>query len=645
MRRNGRNLIASLLLACAVILAVAAEVGKDSQMMAPSMRVYAAGLASPSPTPAVDQFFIAWKMTARGHSKAPIPDPGGFGFEATRSSASEGQAVVTFDAGGHRLEGRILKAYLSDELDTKMLPLSVKNVCGPLSMWEHDHYSLKTLEPMSGPDGLWMQQAPRKQADGSWVIPSIFSGAWWSGYVASHHFATLHFSQSWRDRYHYEGGNVQLADVVTSGPIHTVCDDPRRPSDLKMERAKVFVPQGTITPIEPIGGLDRDLTEGRYFSVPSAGPIWLAGGPPSPDLFFKEWKFLVMESECSGPGACGSVPVEVDWTITVRRLGKCRVSGEIPLNDDPVNPDIYDEDIEMGVEHGSDSIDPDDGVAALNIRVTCDAVPIKNAKVDVKVEVQKNTGGHTHDAAGRPRGSFDGKTLTDAKPSIQKTTDDDGRIHLTFKPGKANNHADLGIAGIYRITATSVRAPGRTAEVAVEAKVDGLSNLSADSNYVNDVRVDGHTTGDNATAATKQRLLQFASDFQDAQVKHNKQLAACGAAQWLIYPLWVIDVSLPFGGLYDLDKDWSTPHQTHQGGYGVDFSDNSAEKRCKTCTTAWPNGNFTVPVCDAYKVAPQGWLLTTMDGLGRKYGTWDKSDLCDDKPRCMTPRWHLHFKQ
>ena len=128
------------------------------------------------------------------------------------------------------------------------------------------------------------------------------------------------------------------------------------------------------------------------------------------------------ELVCSSPGVCGKLPVEVDWTITVRRLGKCHVSGEIPLNDYPVNPDINDEDIEMGVEHGSDSIDPDNGVAALNIRLTCDTVPIKNAKVDVKVDVQKNTGGHVHDAAGRPRGSLNGTKLTDAKPSIREKT-------------------------------------------------------------------------------------------------------------------------------------------------------------------------------------------------------------------------------
>jgi hypothetical protein len=272
--------------------------------------------------------------------------------------------------------------------------------------------------------------------------------------------------------------------------------------------------------------------------------------------------------------------------------------------------------------------------------LTCDQVPIKNAKVEVRVDVQKNTGGHTHTATDRPRGNLNGTTLTDAKPSIQEKTDGDGRIHLTFKPGKAKNHDDLGIAGIYRFTATSVRFPDRKAEVAVEAKVDGLSHLESDPNYVNDVGAGSHTSGDNATAATRQRLHPFATAFHDAQVVHNQQLAACGAPQWAIYPLWVIDVSLPFGGQYDLGPPygafWSTPHQTHGRGDGVDFS----VHRRSNSATAWPADGFNISVCDGYKIAPEGWLMIKMYEIGLQYGHWDQSDF-----NAASQPWHLHVNQ
>jgi len=260
--------------------------------------------------------------------------------------------------------------------------------------------------------------------------------------------------------------------------------------------------------------------------------------------------------------------------------------------------------------------------------------------------VQKNTGGHVHDTGGgRPRGSlkWNGveKKLTDAKPSIEVKTDDDGRAHLTFKPGKAKNRADVGIAGIYRITATPVRFPLRKAEVAVEAKVDSLSNLDPDPNYVDDIHGAAHTSGDNATAATKQNLSRFAQDFHDAQKDHNTELAQCGlpsSAQWNIYPLWVIDVSLPFGGLYDdIDNDWATPHQTHGRGDGVDFS---VKPRPYSPSSAnqWPQAGTKmskrVPVCDGLTTDPQGWLNATMMRLGTKYGHWDSYDLCQHPNVC-----------
>src|SRR4029077_5257206 len=130
-----------------------------------------------------------------------------------------------------------------------------------------------------------------------------------------------------------------------------------------------------------------------------------------------------------------------------------------------------------------------------------------------------------------------------------------------------------------------------------EAKVDGLSPLDGDPNYVDDVGAASHTYGDYATAATKQQLHQFARDFHDKQGEHNHQLAECGVDQWPYYPLWVVDVSLPFGGLYDIGPPdgpfWSTPHQTHGRGDGVDLSvhnriqSGKAAERNKSAT-AWP---------------------------------------------------------
>ncbi len=389
---------------------------------------------------------------------------------------------------------------------------------------------------------------------------------------------------------------------------------------------------------------------------------------PTPDYFVKHSHYVA--SLGNGP----MVKSEIDWTIEARRAGPCRAAGVTPLIDQSANSttpdDINDEDVSMGVEQGSTSISPDSGVARLNVRVTCEQVPVQNARVEIKVVAEKATGGHDHDsgAGGRPRGSLTWQgaetKLTDSKPSIQTTTDADGQVHFTFKPGKATscpqslmpNCSTIGIAGIYEITATSVRFPLQKDVTAVTAEVPGLTSLDPIPNLVDDAKSAGHKATDYATAPTAQKLAQFADDFNNAQIEHDGALAECrkvdpNVVKWAApRPLWVIDISLPSGGLYDYGGTWGTPHQTHSVGDGVDFAINNANRASATSSTAWPLGGHRVPVCDGLTTDPQGWLMMTMWRLGEKYGHWDNSDRCSDyskpQPHCPGDQlYHLHVNQ
>jgi hypothetical protein len=511
-----------------------------------------------------------------------------------------GSAIVHLSADGHRIDSQRLMtasdSYVYDMKDHETWQ------CGDL-VSRHDHRAvLFTAEAPKEP--LPNLFPPEMRSDGSWIIRNAYP-EWEDTCLVTSHYADCN------------GLDRDEMDKKTCNPF------------------------SYIVHAAPSGTFDLEAT--------------------APDFFSKKISYEISDPELWWGSHISNLKVE--WKITARRIGKCLVSVAIPL--DGKDPGINDEDIEMGVEHGSAILDPDNGVAALNIRVTCDQVPIKNAEVDVKVEVQKNTGGHTHRPAGRPRGSLQWNgvetKLTDAKPSIRVKTDDDGRVHLSFKPGKAvscppqgnTNCPTIGIAGIYRIDAASVRFPLRTAEVAVEAKVGGLSSIVADANLVDDVRAGAHTSGDNATAATKERLTNFGSAFREAQKAHNDELAACQAHPWHEYPLWAIDVSLPFGGLYDdIHDDWATPHQTHGRGDGVDFSVFSSppKDRRSNAETSWPDADVTSPVCEGYRVSPQGWLMVTMMRVGNDYGHWDQWDLCHDyqaaHPTCANePTWHLHVNQ
>jgi hypothetical protein len=570
-------------------------------------RAFAAGAPTPAPTPAGESYFITWNETAKGTARR-VESNGLASCEYRQSGASNGAAIVRFKYEGNPPElkrySRIISGNLTDEWDEKHH--DVKSDCGDYVAVD-DHYSYQPIEPIIGMD-WWMEGPPEKQVDGSWLIPDVYNGE--SAFLGTH------------------SGSYRLIRKTTTCYAPCTMESPAGCVAHGASALHSHTDSLTLKSMTPRPVIDYDTFPHDAFNLKSSDP----------DFFTKE-------VEADAYGQCGGKPLKVKWEITVRRIGKCRIGNSIPIIEtaSQSNPDINGEDIEIGVEHGIYSIDPDKGVAALNIRVTCDQVPIKNAKVDVGVFA--SAGGHQH-SAGRPRGSLEWNgvetKLTDVKPSIEVKTDDDGRAHLSFKPGKAENYDKYGIAGNYEITASPVRFPLRTAKVAVEAKVDGLSPIDADSTLADDCGDDGHMSGDNATATTKQQLVKFASAFHDAQQAHIDELAACKAPQWKqwkIYPLWAIDASLPWGGLYDVKANWKTSHQTHGRGDGVDFS----------ISRGWPNPDNKFSICAIdpstgtnYRISPQGWLLMKMSELGEpKYGTWDNTDLNDEPLQ----RWHLHVKQ
>ena len=566
----------------------------------------AAAMPTPTSTPSGASYFITWRgsgsdtavfsTAARGEYTSGIF--GGSYEEYHKSISVRGSAVVRLNPQGNQFTSmHILWAADSYQLDEKDHETWR---CGDIVI-QHDHTSL--VETNLTPKYPFPIMAPpAKRPDGTWVIKNLYP-EWTDSGVHSHYSANCY------------GPSNRM--IVNQNEIHAESNDYSR-----------WIIDGA-----PPGTFDVEATN------------------PDGSLFSKKVSFERYDIE---PLGRPPLKLQVSWEITARRIGKCLAAGSIPINDTTDYKLIDDEDVEMGVEYGKSSIDPNDGIAPLNIRVTCDGIPIKNAFVDVKVEVQKNTGGHTHAEAGRPRGSLNGIKLTDDKPSQKFMTDDDGRVHLTFKPGKAlscpalltgGNCDDVGIAGIYQITAKSLEFPLRTATEAVEAQVKGLSRLDANSNYIDGVNPGSHTATDFATGASKAQLVKFAEGFKQKQLDHNQELAACGAHQWLIYPLDIIDISLPFGGLNDLGPPdgqfWSTPHQTHGRGDGVDFS----------VTRAWPDPDAVIPVCEDYTVSLQGWLMGTMMQVGANYGVWDNWDLCHDynkkpHPKCPnTQAWHLHVKQ
>ncbi len=562
--------------------------------------VYGAPANAPTPgaTDGGQSYFVTWFGTGKGSKTHEIIQSGEHMATQvwTTTLLRQGSALVKFDRNGLHRSLQIISNAESYQSD-----YSIKSFCSPGphdpgGSNEHWHSSLiapnspATSDPYLSRDFTFVPAPPHLLDDGSWEVQAIPPSP----------AGTFLESDTFQD---------------ICGPAYGI---------------KRWLPPSTIRV--------RGYYPGSGAAVlPSKVPDWLLKST-TPDSFSGHFNWV--EQQERGPPA----EMEMDWTVTVRRIGKCRIPGLSPLNDQPPNPDITGEEIDLGVEYGKSSIDPNDGIAPLNLRVTCDGIPIKNAFVDVKVDPQKNTGGHMHDSgAGRPRGSLNGIKLTDSKPSIRVKTDDDGRAHLTLKPGKAKNRSDIGIAGIYQITANT-RFPAAVASVAVTAETKGLDNkATGDTNYVICRPTSGcpekgqdadpkHMEGTWSTPQTVKELAAMAKDFTDAQNQHNAELDACHIQHWTPRKLRASDMSLPMGGLLDISGDWQTPHISH-GGYphgklgAVDFSVN-----------AW--SDQTKKICcyegEAVSCSEKGWLAATMANIGMNYGGWDKLDLCQHPNTCSS---------
>ncbi|MGH7274433.1 MAG: hypothetical protein ACREIQ_08260 [Nitrospiria bacterium] len=120
------------------------------------------------------------------------------------------------------------------------------------------------------------------------------------------------------------------------------------------------------------------------------------------------------------------------------------------------------------------------------------------------------------------------------------------------------------IAGQEQIIARLVGTDGQTLEqsaTTVNIRVPELGALGASSAY----RLTGafgepgvtsqHTENHNGTGSTITRLIIIANDYlQDTE-----------------YTLGINDISLPFGGLFDIGNNWDPPHNLHREGKSADI--------------------------------------------------------------------------
>ena len=185
--------------------------------------------------------------------------------------------------------------------------------------------------------------------------------------------------------------------------------------------------------------------------------------------------------------------------------------------------------------------------------------PKSGARVSLKVDVDESSGGHAHGGADRDKGSLSGATCDPPeKYCATATTDANGYASFTFKAP--------AVSGEHTVTAACVNpACTNTDTGKINVKVAGLIQIPSEPSIyaliggeADKKHHDNHYLTDNALS----------------------QLVVVAINYHFLYPnepvLHLNDASLVWGGLFDKDGDWDTPHAGHRRGTVIDIRANTA---------------------------------------------------------------------
>jgi hypothetical protein len=173
--------------------------------------------------------------------------------------------------------------------------------------------------------------------------------------------------------------------------------------------------------------------------------------------------------------------------------------------------------------------------------------PPEGCTISLKVEPVENSGGHGHNSS-RPKGTVTPETLTIPGETI-------GAVSAIYKSSE--------IGGEEKIIA-EVKGEKKN-EATIQVNVPGLAPLAGGSNLITWTSTEKyHKLADSnyGTSSTISTIFHAVNQY----VQDYFLLPFYGAN------LAVVDMSLPQGGLFDVNGNWSPSHTWHRLGKSVDFS-------------------------------------------------------------------------
>jgi|GEM_PF-4890984 len=176
-----------------------------------------------------------------------------------------------------------------------------------------------------------------------------------------------------------------------------------------------------------------------------------------------------------------------------------------------------------------------------------DEIPVGNLPVQLLAKGVEGTGGHAH-VGGRPAGTFllsQGRTGPNGRyATLYVASDFGGRERITAKSAETSSQDSLDLI---------VRVPNL---LPLQSGTNHIITMhtTAEAENQHTITNSNHGTA-NVVARVRAAVLEYAVELG---LSGNVFLAA-------------IDMSLPSGGLFDIDGNWSPPHRWHRFGKSIDF--------------------------------------------------------------------------
>jgi hypothetical protein len=177
--------------------------------------------------------------------------------------------------------------------------------------------------------------------------------------------------------------------------------------------------------------------------------------------------------------------------------------------------------------------------------------PIPNYPFTLRALVRTNSGGHDHDV-GRPTGRF--VTGADTTVTVQDRTDAAGERQYRYLSSGFGGVDSLFVQG---------ETERDTASATIVLKIADFEELTEGTHY----RLIG-SFGEPGVNS-QHRKNHFGTTNLVSRLKALADSVHADSS----YVLRFNDMSLQFGGPFDIRNNWNAPHQTHREGVSVDIDD------------------------------------------------------------------------